>query len=802
MRNTGLILIIQICISILCMATNLSFATEYGAGSPVDGGGDIVNTGIISARETADDAEAYGVWANDVGSGLNTGAILSEAYGWNSAYATGVFLTNAAGDILNEGTVLSFGQFETVSSSATGQAIGMYVDNVPGLTNSGLVMTVISAPQVETPIFPDSYGILAENSGDISNTGSIISMANSGYFSNAYGLASHGSGNVSNHGDIIVSALGYAYTWGYAYGIEATNAGDVLNTGKITAVSSTDSRSQAYGIVAEACRSVINAGTIDVLATSDFTYDGFGPVYACGIYAEGAGPVINTGSITATALGEDGFAAGIYGGYTDEPGTLTNAGTITVDGYDGAGIGAAYGDWTVFNTGYIFTSGGTRTLEVYEGSATLADSFRIIFNSDPASTPAPILVATGASTLNLDGAILLAQAGDAVAWNSPYQVIENHGAVNGEFSGLDSPNPDIAVAWTGDDNGENAAVSFRYAPQGTSAGAALRLAHLGALRSKAFIRDHTFSELLARHFRKQEVLLADSGRFATDSGALLARPEGEGFNTIFIRPYVETFKRPSDGGMGYDADLFGISLAYETLVYPKFILGGHAGIAHGSIDFSGDGYDAGNEEQNLYSLGVHGAWNPNGLHFGGSATLYAATHEYEGRTGGSLNLRAEDDYTSYGAEIEGIGGVIGAMGDWTVMPYAGFGFSWINSPRHTSEADGAAWDTRYGTVDEHILRLLFGAQLRTVWVLDDIRIIPSLGLRWEYALTDNDISVPQSLPGSATVRVEDDLSRSTVIGDASVTFIKGRNALEMGVMRQFNHTMDSGGAWLNMSSAF
>lgn len=361
--------------------------------------------------------------------------------------------------------------------------------------------------------------------------------------------------------------------------------------------------------------------------------------------------------------------------------------------------------------------------------------------------------------------------------------------------------PGLAVDGGGESSG-SAAASFRFAPRGDAVGAALRLSQLGALRSKAFIREHTFSELLARHFRKQEVLLADSCRFASDSGALVARPEKEGFNTIFIRPYVETFKRPSDGGMGYDADLFGISLAYETLVYPKFILGGHAGVAHGSIDFKGDGYDAGNEEQNLFSLGIHGAWNPNGLHFGGSATLYAATHEYEGLTGGSLHLRAEDDFTSYGAEIEGIGGVIHAFGDWTVMPYAGLGYSWINSPRHTSEANGAAWDTRYGSVEEHILRLLFGAQLRTVWVLDDIRIIPSLGLRWEYALTDNDISVSQSLPGAASVRVEDELGRSTVIGDASVTFIKGKNALEMGVMRQFNQAMDSGGAWLNMSSAF
>lgn len=297
-------------------------------------------------------------------------------------------------------------------------------------------------------------------------------------------------------------------------------------------------------------------------------------------------------------------------------------------------------------------------------------------------------------------------------------------------------------------------------------------------------------------------MLADSGQTASDAGFLVARAADGSGNAAFIRPYLHTVNHPSDGDMGYDGSLLGIVAGYEWLASRELTMGLHAGLGVGSIDFKGTGYDANDEEQQVYSLGLHGAYNPGAWHFDGSATLYAANHEYEGLTGGGLTIEEEDDYTSYGAEAEAIGGYVFSSGRWAAMPYAGLGYSWINAPSHTSDADDSNWDTDYDSVDEHIVRSILGGQISGNWAAGETKIIPTLGLRWEYALTDNEISVSQSLPGAGSVEVDDEVDQSSFIADASVVFVKGAASMELGATSLYNDDYTSYGGWLTLKWEF
>ena len=88
------------------------------------------------------------------------------------------------------------------------------------------------------------------------------------------------------------------------------------------------------------------------------------------------------------------------------------------------------------------------------------------------------------------------------------------------------------------------------------------------------------------------------------------------------------------------------------------------------------------------------------------------------------------------------------------------------------------------------------------WAAGETKIIPTLGLRWEYALTDNEISVSQSLPGAGSVEVDDEVDQSSFIADASVVFVKGAASMELGATSLYNDDYTSYGGWMTLKWEF
>ena len=332
----------------------------------------------------------------------------------------------------------------------------------------------------------------------------------------------------------------------------------------------------------------------------------------------------------------------------------------------------------------------------------------------------------------------------------------------------------------------------------------LEAGRLAAVQGITMIQNRMVSQVLASAVNPAEepVLMADSGTIASDAGFTTAHPQKNNPNALFLRPYVTTLNRPSDGGMGYDGTTTGLVLGYDWNFNPDFTLGLHCGIAQSDIDYSGTGYDDNSEDQDVYSLGAHGSYTYNSWHIDVNTTFYAANHEYDGLTGANLELDEDDDYTSYGAETQILGGYIFTFGNLAVMPEAGIGHSWANSGSHTTDADDSDWDTHYGSYDDHVFYSILGVHFMGTWELGGARVTPSLGLRWEQALTDNDIAVSQSLANSGSITVSDNVSDASYIGDASLTFAKNAVSMELGCTSQYNDDFTANGAWINFKWGF
>ena len=811
----------------------------------------VQNSGSVSAEaySSDEDAYAYGIQSTFVYETENSGTVVAEAEAYD-AYAFGISAFSPirerafevlqiddeyfpAPSILNSGTIQAFSNGVYTVAAGIWSPYALDVLN----TSTGTIEAEAQGRQAMAA----GIAVGVEDGGMDEGDDDDFQLVSLDFIE-------YGYGSVSNEGSVTVTASG---EFAQAVGIMGAEVEDIDNSGTITVTATTDG-----GDI------LIPSG--DEIAIQSKGPSGM--AVAIGMAGMGIyGDLTNSGVINVSTGESYGSGVGImaeYGysyGYKElatledieeEPypfQRIVNTGTITVDSFEGAGIAVGEGEWDVYNPGTIYTSNYVRTLYVGESYffgparatafnggpdsyARLVDDFRIVFNGVPYDETQQQVMIEGPEEdiyipqiyvgydgyLDLNDATLIAQAGETIVWNTPYRVIQSEqmfllkqideeplSSVEGNFGDLQSANPNITVSWWDEEEtGENSAVVFEYTPQASAQAGGMRLANMGAIQGSNLIQQRSFSQVLAQHIKQQETLLADSGQTASASSFLVAKSGQNLESAVFFRTYLKTINREEEAGMGYKGALLGMIIGYERMISSELTMGLHGGFGLGNLDYEGAGFEANKENLTIYSLGVHGAYNPEAWHFDGSATLYAANHKYDGLTGGALEYDENDDYMSYGAEVEAIGGYVFSSGQWAAMPYLGLGYSWVNAPSHTTDADNPAWDTSYGSVDEHILRSILGAQVSANWLVGETKVVPTAGLRWEYALTDNDIAVSQSLLGSPSVTVKDDIARSSLIGDLSIAFSKDAASLEFGAMGQYNDDFSALGGWMTLKYAF
>lgn len=756
--------------------------------------GDMQNSGTIDVSVEnlgSGSVDVYGIdylGGNDLAGVDNSGRILvsGASSGSTGDFARGIHLRNIStsiGNVLvdNSGII----DVELDAGDVSSQAFGILFSGVT--TTSGLVDNSGAISVSATGVDIHAYGVKGEwgtapgyyyvvPTGEVVSTGDITVVATArGGHAFAGGIKGV-AGDKSNNGTISVTATNIlAGETAEAVGIDsASSAGNVTNTGNILVTARSNTGSNAEG--ANVFDGLTNTGTIKAMA---LTLSNPLTARAVGVSASNAnGPISSSGTIVAGSTGEaSGFDL-------TGSGSVTNTGSVRVAGDDGMyGIFLREGTWDVANSGTVqgydaasilddstwIATNAFRTLRVGEdvsdrATATLTSAFQVILNGDPtgATFLAPIFVAEG-STLNLNSQDLIATPGANVTLNRGYRIIENEGTITGEFGGLVAGNPAISTTWTGADNGDNAEVTFGYEPE---APAAPEVASTMAYTATDQLRQFAMSNALR--------------------GTQIA-PEGP---TTIVRPWAGNLNRSHKDGVGFNAGMAGVLAGIEVPVTDDLVAGGHVVAGGAKVDYTGTGYSSNSEGQTIFGVGAHGRYTPGDWYLDGMLITYMVNHDYEGRTGLNLELGEDDEYESYGIEGSLIGGYKFHHDNITAMPFAGLGYSWLNTPGHETETATGTWQTKYGTLDEQNVRAVVGARVSAEYVALDGTITPSLGLRYEQSLTDNDIRIRQSLQG-ASDSVEGERADGSVILDAGLVYGRGPLAFELGGSIEKNDDFDA-----------
>ena len=353
--------------------------------------GSVVNAGSISGADGIWLAAGGGIQNQHGGRISGTGALGS---GFTSG--AGVYITGAAGNLANSGTIsggaygVAFGRGGTVTNSASvlGGEDGVIIQGgIGSLTNSGSIVATVD----------DGVALFA---------GGTIDNAAGGWISGAGTL---GAGVFVTGGSAVVANSGTIESLNHI-GVLIAAGGSLANAagGLISGLDE--------GVFFEGARGELtNTGSISATG-----------INGAGVYLE------NAGTVTNTAGGEvfgNRFGIFIEGGQ----GLLSNSGRVVASTYDGAILGL--GGVILNNVGGVIIGGSNGVYAKYRAPADVTNAGSI---GATAANSAGVDLADGGSVTNLPSAVITGGA-FGVFITGAAGTVANNGRIDGAKSTTGSP---------------------------------------------------------------------------------------------------------------------------------------------------------------------------------------------------------------------------------------------------------------------------------------------------------------------------------------------------------------------------
>lgn len=699
-------------------------------------------------------------------------------------------------------------------------------------------------PNLYTNVSFYAYGIYSTPT--LTNTGAIDVNAFGGNAQSDGGVASgsrahgiRGLADVNNSADLGVTAIGGnatntgasgdAYATNLVYGIQAdgsvVNSGDIFGSAtggtaqsnSMDPYSGTGANGWAYGIYA--ANTVDNTGDITILATGG-TATGAGSAttaqaFGLGIRG-GSGLVSNTGDISVTAMGGTASGGGnalaiAYGimssGGVDNSGDITVSATASQEG----ATSLAYGIYmdggedvsSLTNTGTIRAFGDfAYELYVAGGTTRLVNTYNVTLDGNPSN--ASIYVANGA-TLALNNAALTVtdvQAYDpsqATQFDTEYRLFETNGTgtVTGNFSSVSAVNPDVtAIRYTlGTANPADDTVALTYEPQASEAAASATIEKRAVALAPYAMNQHMTSEIMTDLLEPD-----DESEDDRDAGEGLPQTACQRAGGMFFQPHYSYIKRDKDP-LGYNAGLTGVSTGYTQCVNNS-LLGLHLGYGRSNIDYTGDGYNANTEDQEIVTSGFSGAtrWRPWIARYG--FTGFHGWHDYHGLTGLGLTEQESAEFNSYGGTGLVMIGRTFQRKQHVFLPELGANWLWVHREGYTTDATNPAWDTTYSTLDDHDIWGQANLHWQSLYRYKKLKITPAASIGIHQLLTDGETKVKQSVAGAAPVVVEDEQDETAVSLATSVVVRSRHTAVTLAYDGQFSSDIEEHNFWLKFKLRF
>jgi len=808
--------------------TNSGFINVSGTGGTADSTGD--------GGEASAYARVYGLYSN--GQIFNNGPVAATATG---------------------GTATSSGGSEDSSAQAFAEAFGLYAD---GGVESNADITVsatggnASAVDGNAPAFAAGYGILVEPDAQVNNNGNITvsvlggtassSSGTTDAYAEAYGIS--GQVTLINNGSINVSGTGgtadstgdddpisaYARVYGLHTNAEIINSGAVAATAVGGTASSgasefstlnTQAYAEAFGI--QGFLGVENSGDINVLATGgtvtaeDGTLSAGAEAY--GIYSV-SGEVSNTGNITVTAMGgtvnpgggtvvdNAAYAYGIRAmSDVDNSGDITVTAETEPDGSMSRAYGIYMGDdgdSNLTNTGTIRAFGDDAyELYIAGGTTTIIDTYNVTLDGDPCQ--ASIFVGSGA-TLNLNNAALTVTdvQGDvegATLWNTEYRLFEvageeGEGTIAGSFNSVAAVNPDVTATYFthGTENAADDTVALAYTPQASEALASSsvekRVAGMGAFA----LNQHMTMDLLYDTLALDETDEESGDDSTGDTAQKLSACQRSG--GAFFQPSYSYIEKDNDP-LGYEAGMSGVSGGYSQCVNSS-LLGLHVGYGKANINYTGAGYSANTEDQEVVTSGFSGMTRFRPWIFRYGFTGFHGWHEYNGLTGAGLTETETAKFNSYGGTGLIMVGRTFRHDRHVFLPEIGANWLWVHREGYTTEATDPAWDTTYSTLNDNDVWAQAALNWQSLYKYKKIQISPFASIGIRQLLTDGETEIWQSVPGAARVQIEDEQDETAVALASSVVLRGRRTALTLAYDGEYSSDIQQHNFWMKFRLRF
>jgi len=783
--------------------------------------GHVANTGdatVTSLGGVADAADEYNAYAEASGYGIlalagnvgNTGHLAVTVTAGTATSQEDAEAEVDAYGILSGGDVANSGDLVVVAVGGTANGpenadAGIDADGIRtygNVSNSGAIAvtatggTTTSALDGRSELDVWVSGIIA--GGAIDNTGDISVTATGGTGSgpgevdggvNAWGLYSHSGAGVANTGDIAVTAVG-----------PTADNGDA----------STDMDVYAVAIQAAA---IDNTGDITVAAIGGHMVEGNDEASAnVSVFGLRSETTRNTGAVTVTAAGptaggldvidEEVFACGIAGA------SVANSGAVSVTATTEAGsrtyaVGIdMYGNGTLTNTGAVRAFADTAyELRAGYGTTTLVGTYNVTLDGDP--DDASIHVADRATLVLNNATLTVTEVAGETLWDTPYRLFEvdPDGAVTGRFGAVQAVNPDAtAVYYTqGTANAADDRVALTYAPEASEAAQAATVEKHLISQPIDIVQRHMTGALLHNVLSPgASGLLADAG--PAERSMMLAHTGSNTDNGVFIEPYYSRLRHDANP-LGYRASLSGFAAGYERKI-ENTLIALHMGYGRANIDYTGVGYSANREDQDVLTGGLSGLtlWQDWTFRYG-LAGFYGS-HDYKGLTGLSLTETEESSTNSYGAAASALVGRLFRRGSHALLPEAGLNYLWSHRQRYTTDASDPAWNTTYSPMNDHDLQAEAALHWLCGFTCKDVHVAPLASIGIRHLLTDGETSIQQSVPGAAPVSIPSERDRTAMTLAGSVALTKASRALSLAYDGEYSPDAQRHSLWLRLDWQF
>ncbi len=834
-----------------------SGASAYAYAYGIDSGADAANEGNLVVSATGGAAAssfnavahaiAYGILSN--GHVANTGDATVTALGGvadaadeHNAYAeaSGYGILALAGNVENTGYLAVTVTAGTATSQEDAEAdVDAYgILSGGDVANSGDFVVVAVGGTASGPENADA-GIDADGirtDGNVGNSGAIAVTATGGTTTSALDGRSEldvlvsgivAGGAIDNTGDISVTAMGGTgrgpgevdagvNAWGlYSYsGAGVANTGDIT----VTATGSTADNGDAstylnvYAVAIQAA-AIDNTGAITVTATGGHMVEGNDEASTnVSVFGLRSDMVRNTGAVTVTAAGataggldvidEEVFACGIAGASVENAGAVTVAAT-TEAGSDTYAIGIdLYGDGTLTNTGAVRAFADTAyELRAGYGTTTLVGMYNVTLDGDPQD--ASIYVADHATLVLNNATLTVTEVAGETLWDTPYRLFEvdPEGAVAGRFGTVQAINPDAtAVYYTqGTANAADDRVALTYDPQASEAVQAATVEKHLISQPIDIVQRHMTGALLHDVLHPgASGLLADAG--PAERSMILGHTESHADNGVFVEPYYSRLRHDANP-LGYRANLSGFAAGYERRI-DTTLIALHMGYGRANIDYTGVGYSANREDQDVLTGGLSGLtlWHDWTFRYG-LAGFYGS-HDYKGLTGLSLTETEKGSTNSYGAAASALVGRLLRRGSHALLPEAGLNYLWSHRQRYTTDASDPAWDTTYSSLDDHDLQAEAALHWLCGFTCKDVHVAPLASIGVRHLLTDGETSIQQSVPGAAPVSIPSERDRTAMTLAGSVALTKASHTLSLAYDGEYSPDARRHSLWLRFGWQF